>query len=140
MSQPEGIPAPPEWAARAHIDDAGYDAACERAKSDPEGYWRDIAGRLDWIEKPTQIKDVSFDAADLRIRWYADGVLNASVECPPGPMGADHPRWASRSNRPSQITCVEPVGLRVRLTERVLCLKKRARPSRPIISANARRK
>jgi acetyl-CoA synthetase len=78
MSQPEGIPAPPEWAARAHIDDAGYDAACERAKSDPEGYWRDIAGRLDWIEKPIQIKDVSFDAADLRIRWYADGVLNAS--------------------------------------------------------------
>ncbi len=27
------------------------------------------------------VKDVSYDANDFRIRWYADGVLNASVNC-----------------------------------------------------------
>jgi acetyl-CoA synthetase len=29
----------------------------------------------------TQVKDVSFDAKDFRVRWYADGVLNVSVNC-----------------------------------------------------------
>jgi acetyl-CoA synthetase len=81
MSHPEVIPVPAEWAARAHIDSAGYDAAWDRARRDPDCYWKTIADRLDWIKKPTRIKDVSFDAKDFRIRWYADGVLNASVEC-----------------------------------------------------------
>ncbi|MGO4551019.1 acetate--CoA ligase [Lysobacter sp. 2RAF19] len=49
--------------------------------SDPETYWKAIAERIDWIAKPTQISDVSFDADDFRIHWYADGVLNASVNC-----------------------------------------------------------
>ena len=48
---------------------------------DPDGYWRNAATRLNWIVPPTQIRDVSFDLRDFRIRWYADGVLNASVEC-----------------------------------------------------------
>ena len=81
MSHPEVIPVPAEWAARAHIDAAGYDAARDRVRRDPDGYWKTIADRLDWIVKPTQIKDLSYDAKDFRIRWYADGVLNASVEC-----------------------------------------------------------
>jgi acetyl-CoA synthetase len=81
MSSPEIIPVPPEWATRAHIDAAGYDAACAEAQSDPEGYWRRLGQRLTWTQPPTEIKDVSFDAADFRIRWYGDGVLNASVNC-----------------------------------------------------------
>ena len=81
MSDTDLIPVPPAWAERAHIDKAGYDAACAAAEADPEGYWRGLAGRLGWITAPTMIKDVSFNAEDFRIRWYADGVLNASVEC-----------------------------------------------------------
>ncbi|HET6907435.1 MAG TPA: acetate--CoA ligase, partial [Rhodanobacteraceae bacterium] len=48
---------------------------------DPEGFWKTVAQRLDWIRSPTKIKDVSFDARDLHIRWYEDGVLNVSVNC-----------------------------------------------------------
>ncbi len=81
MSSPNTIPVPPAWAARAHIDAAGYEAACEEARRDPEAYWGKLGQRLDWIKPPTQIKDVSFEAADFRIRWYADGVLNASANC-----------------------------------------------------------
>jgi acetyl-CoA synthetase len=81
MSSPEVIPVPPEWAKRAHINAAGYEAACEEAMRDPQGYWGRLGQRLTWTRAPTQIKDVSFDAADFRIRWYADGVLNASVNC-----------------------------------------------------------
>ncbi|MUV13240.1 acetate--CoA ligase [Noviluteimonas gilva] len=49
--------------------------------SDPDGYWKSVAQRIEWIAPPTQIRDVSFDTKDFHIRWYADGVLNASVNC-----------------------------------------------------------
>jgi acetyl-CoA synthetase len=48
---------------------------------DPEGFWKNVAQRLDWIRPPIRIKDVSFDAKDLHIRWYEDGVLNVSTNC-----------------------------------------------------------
>ena len=81
MTDKDLILVPPEWAGRAHIDAEGYDAAWAAVRADPRAYWAELAGRLDWIVKPTAIKDVSFDRADFRIRWFADGVLNASVEC-----------------------------------------------------------
>ncbi|MDZ4320595.1 MAG: AMP-binding protein, partial [Phenylobacterium sp.] len=63
------------------MDAAAYEAACRRAEQDPDGYWRDVAGRLDWSKPFTQVKDVSFDASDFRIKWFADGELNVSVNC-----------------------------------------------------------
>ncbi|WP_411288873.1 acetate--CoA ligase [Phenylobacterium sp.] len=81
MADGEIFPVPEAWAERAHMDAAGYDAACAQAKADPDGYWAGVAGRLDWIKPFTQVKDVSFDAKDFHIRWYADGVLNVSVNC-----------------------------------------------------------
>ncbi|WP_425281573.1 acetate--CoA ligase [Peiella sedimenti] len=58
-----------------------YQAACEQARRDPETYWRGVGERLDWIKPFTRIKDVSFDRADFRIRWFEDGVLNAAANC-----------------------------------------------------------
>ncbi|HEY1753067.1 MAG TPA: acetate--CoA ligase [Caulobacteraceae bacterium] len=81
MSDGQVFPVPEAWAKRALMDAAGYDAAWARVERDPEGYWRDVAGRLDWITAPTKIKDVSYQREDFRIRWYADGVLNASANC-----------------------------------------------------------
>src|SRR5688572_22996633 len=81
VSHEEVFPVPPGWAERAHLDAAAYEAACRRVEADPEGYWRELASRLDWIKFPSQIKDVSFAKDDFRIRWYADGVLNASANC-----------------------------------------------------------
>ncbi|AYV46302.1 acetate--CoA ligase [Caulobacter flavus] len=75
------FPAPEDWAGKAHIDAAGYEAAVARVQSDPEGYWRDLAARLDWIKAPTKIKDVSYAKEDFRIRWFEDGVLNVSANC-----------------------------------------------------------
>src|SRR5690606_31432819 len=49
--------------------------------SDPDAFWVRVARRLDWIRPPAQGKDASFDAGDFHVRWFADGVLNASVEC-----------------------------------------------------------
>ena len=81
MSQSEVFPVPKEWAERALMSAAGYDAAVAQVEADPEGYWRTLADRLDWIRPPSQIKDVSFHKDDFHIRWFWDGVLNVSAEC-----------------------------------------------------------
>ncbi len=81
MSEGEIFPVPEAWAKRAHMDAAAYEAAVKRVEEDPEGYWRDLAKRLDWMKFPTQIKDTSFHKHPFHIRWYADGVLNVSVNC-----------------------------------------------------------
>ncbi|MHB8528629.1 MAG: acetate--CoA ligase [Caulobacteraceae bacterium] len=81
MSEGQVFPVPEAWARRAHIDATAYEAAWKRLESDPQGYWRALAQRLAWITPFTIVKDVSFDRADFRIRWYADGVLNAAVNC-----------------------------------------------------------
>ena len=44
-------------------------------------HWMGLAARLDWERAPTAAGDWSWNADDLSIRWYADGVLNASVQC-----------------------------------------------------------
>ncbi|MBB4659564.1 acetyl-CoA synthetase [Parvularcula dongshanensis] len=52
-----------------------------RTVSDTDAFWLREAERLDWTKAPTSASDVSWDASDLHIRWFADGALNASVQC-----------------------------------------------------------
>ena len=65
----------------ALIDNAGYQAMYAASLADPEAFWADQGKRIDWIKPYTEISDVSYDAADLHIRWYDDGTLNASANC-----------------------------------------------------------
>ena len=58
-----------------------YQAMYTRSVDDPDGFWKDMAGRLDWVRAPTRISDVSWDAKDLHIKWYEDGQLNVSANC-----------------------------------------------------------
>ena len=39
------------------------------------------AERLQWMRKPTKIKNVSYDLSNFHIKWFEDGELNASVNC-----------------------------------------------------------
>ncbi|EWC59716.1 Acetyl-coenzyme A synthetase [Actinokineospora spheciospongiae] len=50
-----------------------YAAARERGLTDPEGFWLDAAGALDWDRAPTRALD---DSAAPLYRWFPDGVLN----------------------------------------------------------------
>jgi acetyl-CoA synthetase len=49
--------------------------------ADLDAFWLDKARRLDWMTPPTVAGNWSWDAGDVSISWYADGVLNASVQC-----------------------------------------------------------
>jgi acetyl-CoA synthetase len=75
------IPVRAEVAAQARITHADYVRLYTESIAQPDAFWGRIAQRLDWITPPTQVKDTSFALDDFRIRWYADGALNASVNC-----------------------------------------------------------
>ena len=82
MTTPQDIyPVPADFAARARIGREEYDRLYQQSLSDPDTFWGRAAERLDWMKKPTRIKDTSFDLDDFRIRWFDDGELNVSVNC-----------------------------------------------------------
>ena len=81
MTQPAVHPVDPAFAARARITREDYRRDYEESVRDPERFWARIGQRLDWMTPPTAIKDTSFALDDFHIRWYADGELNASVNC-----------------------------------------------------------
>ena len=81
MSEDVTIPVSQDWARRAYIDAAKYDALYKRSVEDNEGFWAEQAQRLDWIKPFTKVKDVSWDAKNLHIKWFEDGVLNVAANC-----------------------------------------------------------
>jgi len=81
MADNELFPVSPDWAKRAWVDSAKYQAMYDRSVQDPEGFWAEHGKRLDWIKPFTKVKDVSYDRKDLHIRWFHDGTLNVSANC-----------------------------------------------------------
>ena len=81
MSDIETIAVPGDWANRAHVDNDTYLQMYQASVDDPEAFWAEHGKRIDWIKPYNQIKDVSYAADDLHIKWYADGTLNASYNC-----------------------------------------------------------
>jgi len=74
-------PVPAEWAKRAYVDAAGYAEKYRRSIAEPEAFWREESGRIDWIRPWTQLGKCSFDEADFGISWFTDGTLNVSANC-----------------------------------------------------------
>ena len=70
----------PDIAAHAHVNAARRTEMVAAATQDPEGFWRDQSKRIAWMTAPTKIKNTSF-TGDVSIKWFEDGVLNASVSC-----------------------------------------------------------
>jgi acetyl-CoA synthetase len=81
MADDKLFPVSRDAEARAWIDGRKYKSMYEESTRDPQGFWKRMGQRLDWIKPYTQVKDVSYDAADLHIRWFHDGTLNVSANC-----------------------------------------------------------
>ena len=79
MSQLHPVPA--DFAAHARIKADDYAKFYAESVKNPEAFWERVGKRLDWSKPYTKIKDVSYDAKDLHIRWYSDGELNLSSNC-----------------------------------------------------------
>jgi acetyl-CoA synthetase len=50
----------------------------EEAARDPGAWWAKLAAQLDWFIEPTEVLD---DSNPPFFKWFADGKLNASVNC-----------------------------------------------------------
>ncbi|KMO34618.1 acetyl-CoA synthetase [Methylobacterium variabile] len=67
--------------ARAHIDEAKYQAWYEASIRDPEAFWREHGKRIDWFTPYTKVKETTFGPGDVSIKWFSDGVTNAAYNC-----------------------------------------------------------
>ncbi len=81
MSEVTVHPVPAEWKSRAYIDKDKYREMYERSVDDPEGFWREHGKRIDWIKPFTKVKNTSYKAPDVSIKWFEDGSLNVSANC-----------------------------------------------------------
>lgn len=70
----------PELAKGARADAARLRAMTEAAARDPDAFWREEAKRIPWMTPPTRIKNTDF-SGNVSIKWFEDGVLNASAAC-----------------------------------------------------------
>jgi acetyl-CoA synthetase len=66
---------------------AGHEAAYAQAEADPSAWWLRQALKLSWVREPTQGLD---DSEAPFYRWFADGTLNASVNCLDRHVAAGH--------------------------------------------------
>ena len=74
-------PVPADFAAKANLDPQKYADMYAQSIEDPEGFWFEHGKRIDWMTPYTKAKDVSWDEQDFHTKWYADGVLNVTVNC-----------------------------------------------------------
>ena len=49
--------------------------------ADPEAFWGTMGQRLEWMTPYKTVKNVSWDRANLSVKWYEDGVLNVTANC-----------------------------------------------------------
>jgi acetyl-CoA synthetase len=80
LTQETVFSVPAAFAAKAHMTAEGYRSAYQQAAANPDVYWEKEARRVTWMKFPTKIRNSSF-AGDVSIKWFEDGVLNASVSC-----------------------------------------------------------
>ena len=80
------FPPPADFAAKARISGmAQYQALCDEAERDYEGYWARLAREnVQWTKPFTQVLDQSNPPF---YKWFADGELNASANCLDKHMG-----------------------------------------------------
>jgi len=72
---------PEDFARKARVTADRYAKDYARSIEDPAGFWGEVGKRLNWIKPYREVRDVSFDLHNFRIRWYGDGELNVSANC-----------------------------------------------------------
>ena len=72
---------PKKWSKSAYIDKSQYERKYKLSIKDNEGFWKKEGKRITWIKPYTKVKDVKYSKTDVKIKWFYDGTLNASVNC-----------------------------------------------------------
>jgi len=75
------FPVPVSALSTTKVTNEQYLEMYQQSVDDNEGFWREQGKRLHWSTPYTDVKDVSFDKTNHRIRWYGDGELNVAYNC-----------------------------------------------------------
>ena len=70
-----------EWARRAFVDDAKYQAMYAQSVDSPDAFWGEQGKRIDWFKPYTKVKNTSFDSHNVSIKWFEDGLTNVAYNC-----------------------------------------------------------
>ena len=70
-----------EWEKQSLVNKEQYENLYEESIKNNESFWNLQGQRIDWFEPYTKIKKIKFSSTDVNIKWYYDGVLNASFNC-----------------------------------------------------------
>ncbi|HYU14974.1 MAG TPA: acetyl-coenzyme A synthetase N-terminal domain-containing protein, partial [Candidatus Acidoferrum sp.] len=72
------FPPPAEFAAKARVKSmAEYDAMAQRAASDPDGFWAEVAGKLYWHAPWSRVLEWSLPDA----KWFVGAKTNMAYNC-----------------------------------------------------------
>ncbi|MDQ2889714.1 MAG: acetate--CoA ligase [Gemmatimonadota bacterium] len=95
LTEERKFPPPAGFAASAVVRDP---TIYEKAAADPEAYWAQEAGRLDWFRPWAQVMDWQ----PPHVRWFVKGKLNAAANC------VDRHALGARRDKPALIWEGEP--------------------------------
>ena len=65
----------------AYANKSQYQKKYKLSIKENDKFWAKEGKRISWIKKYSKIKDVKYSKDDVKIKWYYDGTLNASVNC-----------------------------------------------------------
>jgi acetyl-CoA synthetase len=81
MSAKKLYPVPESYKKDTLLTPEQYSAMYEQSVNDPDAFWAEQMTQIDWYKTPTIIKNTTFDAEQLSIKWFEDGELNVSYNC-----------------------------------------------------------
>jgi len=64
-----------------HITPEKYQQMYQASVEDPSAFWAEQADFLDWYTNPLKSQNTTFSKDEVSIKWFEDGVLNASYNC-----------------------------------------------------------
>jgi acetyl-CoA synthetase len=103
LNEARVFPPPAEFAAKAWIgSEAEYNRIYARSVKDPEGFWGDAAGELEWFKRWDRV----IDGSGAHTKWFVGGKLNLSHNC------VDRHAKGSRKNKVALLWEGEPCSVR----------------------------
>jgi len=70
-----------DWIKKSYVNKKAYEKKYDLSIKNNEGFWRKEGKRITWIKPYTKVKNVKYSKTDVKIKWFYDGTLNASVNC-----------------------------------------------------------
>jgi acetyl-CoA synthetase len=78
LNETREFPPPADFAAKAHVSGmAAYRELYRRSIEEPDAFWAEVAGELDWFAPWTKVLDWQAPHA----KWFVDGKLNLCHNC-----------------------------------------------------------